>query len=64
MGYKPRHGNPLAAQLPLISALQNPAVYGHAVTELQLLETHVSWVILTGEYVYKIKKAVNFGFLD
>ena len=64
MGYKPRHGNPLAAQLPLISALQNPAVYGHEVTELQLLETHVSWVILTGEYVYKIKKAVNFGFLD
>ena len=51
-------------QLPLVTALQNPAVYGHAVAELQLIETHISWVILTGEYVYKIKKAVNFGFLD
>ena len=57
-------GNPVSAQLPLVRALQNPAVYEHAVTGLQLLETHISWVILTGEYVYKIKKAVNFGFLD
>ena len=64
MEHNAQEGNPVAAQLPLVSALQNPAVYGHAVTGLQLLETHISWVILTGEYVYKIKKAVNFGFLD
>ena len=64
MAQKAQEGNPVAAQLPLVSALQNPAVYEHAVTGLQLLETHISWVILTGEYVYKIKKAVNFGFLD
>jgi aminoglycoside phosphotransferase family enzyme/predicted kinase len=34
------------------------------VQEFQLVETHVSWVLLTGEYAYKIKKPVNFGFLD
>lgn len=30
----------------------------------QLLETHISWVLLAGEYAWKIKKPVNFGFLD
>jgi aminoglycoside phosphotransferase family enzyme/predicted kinase len=52
----------LSAQL--IAALQNPALYDHPVREFQLVETHVSWVLLTGEYAYKIKKPVNFGFLD
>ncbi len=34
-------------------------------TEPALLrETHISWVILCGEFAYKIKKPVNFGFLD
>lgn len=64
MGHKVQNGSPVAAQLPLVTALQNPAVFEHPVTELRLLETHISWVILTGEYVYKIKKAVDFGFLD
>lgn len=48
----------------LISALQNPALYPHAVEGFQLIETHISWVLLTGEYAYKIKKPMNFGFLD
>ncbi|ANY90033.1 MULTISPECIES: AAA family ATPase [Pseudomonas] len=48
----------------LISALQNPALYAHPVDGFQLIETHISWVLLTGEYAYKIKKPMNFGFLD
>ncbi|TWI50891.1 hypothetical protein IQ22_03813 [Pseudomonas duriflava] len=48
----------------LITALQNPALYPHPVTAFAVIETHISWVILTGEYAYKIKKSVNFGFLD
>ncbi|MBD1553735.1 AAA family ATPase [Pseudomonas typographi] len=48
----------------LIAALQNPALYPHPVDTFQVIETHISWVILTGEYAYKIKKPVNFGFLD
>jgi len=54
----------IAAQQSLVLGLENPAVYEHAVTDLRVIETHASWVILTGTYVYKIKKAVNFGFLD
>ena len=38
--------------------------FPHAVDSLDLLETHISWVVLTGEYAYKIKKPVAMGFLD
>lgn len=31
---------------------------------LQLIETHISWVIVAGEFAYKLKKAVRFDFLD
>jgi len=48
----------------LIAALQNPAVFPHPVTEFKLIETHISWVLLTGEFAYKIKKPVDFGFLN
>ncbi len=39
-------------------------VYDHPVKSIELIETHISWVILTGDFAYKIKKPVNFGFLD
>lgn len=48
----------------LLNALQNPALFDHPVSGFTLMETHISWVLLTGDYVYKIKKPVNFGFLD
>ena len=48
----------------LIAALQNPALYPHPVEAFSVIETHISWVVLTGPYAYKIKKPVNFGFLD
>ncbi|AZD24520.1 hypothetical protein C4K22_5458 [Pseudomonas chlororaphis subsp. aurantiaca] len=48
----------------LIAALQNPALYPHPVDGFQVIETHISWVLLTGPYAYKLKKPVNFGFLD
>ena len=48
----------------LLAALQNPALYPHPVTTFEVIETHISWVLLTGEYAYKIKKPMNFGFLD
>lgn len=47
-----------------IKSLLDPSVYPHRVERCRLVETHISWVILTGEYAYKIKKPVNFGFLD
>lgn len=48
----------------LIAALQNPSLFPHPVENFQVIETHISWVLLTGPYAYKIKKPVNFGFLD
>jgi len=48
----------------LLTALQDPAFYPHPVEGLRVIETHISWVILTGRYAYKMKKPVNFGFLD
>jgi hypothetical protein len=48
----------------LIQALLNPAAYPHPVTHIELIETHISWVLLTGHYAYKIKKNVQFDFLD
>jgi aminoglycoside phosphotransferase family enzyme/predicted kinase len=49
----------------LVQHMLQPGFYPHAVTEpIQLMQTHVSYVLLTGEYVYKLKKSVNFGFLD
>jgi hypothetical protein len=38
--------------------------YPHPVSGIRLIETHISWVFLTGTYAYKVKKAVDFGFLD
>jgi len=48
----------------LIRALLDPARYPHAVESLQVRETHISWVLLTGQYAYKIKKPVRLPFLD
>ncbi|WP_062263986.1 AAA family ATPase [Endozoicomonas arenosclerae] len=48
----------------LIEALLKPSAYPHPVEKIELLETHISWVILTGEKVYKIKKPMDFGFLN
>lgn len=48
----------------LIDNLQDPALYDHPVESFQVLETHISQVILTGDYAYKIKKPMDFGFLD
>lgn len=52
------------SQSALIRALLEPRRYDHPVAAVELIETHISWVLLTGSYAYKIKKAVNLGFLD
>jgi len=48
----------------LFDHLKNPKFFGSHVTSVQLLQTHISYVALTGTFAYKIKKPVNFGFLD
>jgi aminoglycoside phosphotransferase family enzyme/predicted kinase len=50
---------------PLIQQMLEPDFYPHPVQEpIELLQTHISFILLTGEYAYKIKKIVDFGFLD
>ena len=55
------HDDPHAT---LVRALQNPALYDHPVKDFQLVETHISSVLLTGDYAYKLKKPLDLGFLD
>jgi aminoglycoside phosphotransferase family enzyme/predicted kinase len=48
----------------LVQALRAPACYSHPVGRISIIETHISFVILTGTFAYKIKKPVDLGFLD
>ncbi|MCP4204643.1 MAG: AAA family ATPase [bacterium] len=48
----------------LVAALRVPSFYGPRVSRVDFLQTHISSVFLTGERAYKLKKPVNFGFLD
>ncbi len=45
-------------------SLLEPGAFPHTVEHIELIETHISWVILTGPYAYKIKKPVQLEFLD
>ncbi len=54
----------LQQQTQLIAALLDPALYPHQAKTVRLIETHISWVLLAGRYAYKIKKALDLGFLD
>ena len=47
-----------------LAALREPARYPHPADRVELIETHISWVFLAGDYAYKIKKPVSLGFLD
>jgi len=54
-----------ATLAPFVQHLLTAAAYPHPVREpIQLLQTHISYVFLTGEYAYKVKKPVDFGFLN
>jgi aminoglycoside phosphotransferase family enzyme/predicted kinase len=48
----------------LWEAMRNPTFYPHTTHNIQVIHTHISTIFLTGEFAYKIKKPVNFGFLD
>jgi aminoglycoside phosphotransferase family enzyme/predicted kinase len=49
---------------PLVERLLDPAAYPHPTDRIRLIETHISWVILTGPFAYKLKKPVSLGFVD
>lgn len=47
-----------------VCGLLEPDAYPHAVPEVQLIETHISWIFLTGQFAYKVKKPVDLGFVN
>ncbi len=51
-------------QARLVAALAQPARFDAECERVTVLETHISYVLLTGRFAYKLKKAVDFGFLD
>ena len=53
-----------SADSPLVRRLLDAAAYPHPTGPIRLVETHISWVFLTGPFAYKVKKPVNLGFLD
>jgi len=51
-------------QHTLVEALMKPEAYDEDARKIELVQTHISFVFLAGDYVYKVKKPVDFGFLD
>jgi aminoglycoside phosphotransferase family enzyme/predicted kinase len=60
----PTHAAIPAETLRLVERLHEPAAYPHPTAAIRLIETHISWVFLTGTFVYKLKKPIDVGFLD
>ncbi|HDD46127.1 MAG TPA: hypothetical protein ENG42_01510 [Candidatus Aenigmarchaeota archaeon] len=50
--------------MDIFKALMNKEAYDNTPRHVKVIQTHISWVFLTGKYAYKVKKPVNFGFLD
>ncbi len=58
-------GDEMSSSLPeYLTSLLDPAAYPHPVRSVKLVETHVSWVLLTGELAYKLKRPVHYPFVD
>jgi aminoglycoside phosphotransferase family enzyme len=54
----------LKIQKQVVEALRNPEAYGEEPGQIEVKQTHISYIFLTRKFVYKVKKAVNLGFLD
>ncbi|TRO49940.1 hypothetical protein E2P47_00725 [Candidatus Bathyarchaeota archaeon] len=54
----------LSGQYEIIEALKNPNTYETKPKKIDLIQTHISFIFLADRFAYKIKKAVEFGFLD
>jgi hypothetical protein len=48
----------------LVKALLKPETYPHSPKKVELVQTQMSFLFLTGDFVYKVKKPVNLGYLD
>ena len=62
--YKKCNTNHAMQQSEFLKKIQQKDTYKSCPGPIQLLQTHISYVVLTGDYAFKIKKPVDFGFLD
>src|SRR4030066_1963546 len=54
----------MGVQKQVVDALMKPEAYDEEPGQIELTQTHISFVFLTRNFVYKVKKAVDLGFLD
>ena len=54
----------MTKQPALVQALLKPETYPHHPQKVELVQTQMSFLFLTGDYVYKVKKPVDLGYLD
>ena len=56
---------PVSSRLPaIVEAMMRPAFYPERPDKVVLIQTHISYVFIAGAFVYKLKKAVRFSFID
>ena len=48
----------------IFSAMKDPGFYPGRPQAVEVVQTHISYIFIAGDDVYKVKKAVDFGFLD
>lgn len=51
-------------QNAVAAAMSDPTFYPSRPESVEVIQTHISWVFIAGDEVFKVKKAVDFGFLD
>jgi hypothetical protein len=51
-------------QAEMLLGLLRPSAYAHPVQAVELIETHISRVLLAGDFAYKLKRPLNLGFAD
>jgi len=57
-------GQAIMTHSKLVETMSRPEFYPHRPPTVELVQTHISFVFIAGDLVYKVKKAVDFGFLD
>jgi aminoglycoside phosphotransferase family enzyme len=61
----PEHRGPSASGLPLlVEAMMRPEFYPDSPARVEVKQTHISYLFIAGDFVYKVKKPVHFPFLD
>ena len=53
-----------AAEQRLRQLQCSPEAFGHPTGTVEWIETHISWLLLAGDFVYKFKKPLKLDFLD